>query len=202
MRMAGMARTLSTFRLKPGMPMPPIQLPDGQGTAHEFAPPADLPVLVAFVCNHCPYVIHLAPALGVLAREYAGRLRVIAISSNDVAAYPADAPEKMTEFAASHGWDFPYLYDETQEVAKAYGAACTPDFFLGDAQGKLFYGGQFDDTRPAKYTGVEVKPDGASMRGAINRLLSGDPPPTEVMPSMGCNIKWQPGKEPEWFAAG
>lgn len=194
-----MARTLSTHRLKPGMKMPGFTLPDAHGTLHSLDMAAGSPVLVAFVCNHCPYVVHLAGALSALARDHVGSLRVFAIGSNDVAAYPADAPEHMPGFAAAHGWDFPYLFDETQEVAKAYGAACTPDFFLGDANGMLFYAGQFDDTRPSKYTGVEVAPDGASMRDALRRLLAGGPPPEEVMPSMGCNIKWKPGMEPEWF---
>lgn len=152
--------------------------------------------LVFFACNHCPYVVMLAEILGVFGQELQEQgVGVVAISSNDVENYPQDGPEKMAEFARDRGWHFPYLYDETQEVAKAYGAACTPDFFLFDAQDKLYYAGQFDDSRPKNGR----KPDGADLRAAVEGMLSGKEAPQESFPSSGCNIKWKPGNEPAYF---
>ncbi len=193
----GMAETPSTFALSPGSKAPPFKLQRAAGGGVDFASVAgERGTLVAFVCNHCPYVIHLAKELGEFAREIAGKgVATVAISSNDVENYPADAPEKMVEAAREWGWDFPYLYDESQEVAKAYGAACTPDFFLFDGNGELFYAGQFDDTRPKS----GQKPDGADMRVAVETMLAGKAPAASPKPSTGCNIKWKKGNEPPYF---
>lgn len=192
-----MAETFSTFTLKPGDAAPDFTLPDAGGAAHSLdALAGPRGTLVVFACNHCPYVIHLATSLGGLAAELGRQgIAVVAISSNDVANYPQDAPEHMAAFAREHGWDFPYLYDEDQQVAKAYGAACTPDFFLFDGERKLFYAGQYDDTRP-KGGGV---PDGADLKAAVAGMLAGEPAPENPRPASGCNIKWKPGGEPAWF---
>ena len=192
----GMAETPSTFILEPGDPAPGFQLPDPSGAIHELSGllgPQGL--VVVFACNHCPYVVHLADRLGELAAEWQGRgVSTVAISSNDVENYPQDAPNLMAEFATRHGWDFPYLYDATQEVAKQYGAACTPDFFLFDRAGRLYYAGQFDDSRPKNGQTA----DGSSLAVAVNALLEGRAAPAAV-PSTGCNIKWKPGGEPPYF---
>lgn len=153
-------------------------------------------VLVVFMCNHCPYVIHVAPELKRIADDYAQQgIAVVGISSNDAAAYPDDSPEKMVIEKAQRGYNFPYLYDETQQVAKAYGAACTPDFFLFDGDKRLFYRGQMDDTRPKQ----GVDPNGQDLRAALDALLAGQAAPETQKPSIGCNIKWQPGNEPDYF---
>jgi thiol-disulfide isomerase/thioredoxin len=152
-------------------------------------------LVVAFVCNHCPYVVHLADALGTLAAELAAQeVATVAVNPNDAERYPADAPAAMAAFAAKHGWRFPYLVDETQAVAKAYGAACTPDFFLLDAQGKVFYTGQFDDSRPRS----GLRAHGGDLSEAVRRMLQGEVPLARPYPSSGCNIKWKPGNEPGW----
>jgi peroxiredoxin len=152
-------------------------------------------LLVAFICNHCPYVKHLIGGFVTFARDYAPRgLAVVAISSNDAASYPDDAPEELARTAKAKGFTFPYLYDESQEVAKAYQAICTPDFFLFDPQRKLRYRGQFDGSRP----GYSVPVTGADLRRATEALLQGDPVPPEQKPSIGCGIKWKRGQEPDW----
>jgi len=151
------------------------------------------PVLVAFICNHCPYVIHIAEALADFARAYQDKgLSIVAINANDVANYPDDSPEKMIAMSQQYGFTFPYLFDETQTIAQAYQAACTPDFFMFDAQHKLYYRGQFDSSRPRNDELVT----GADMRVAADLLLAGSPPPKEQLASLGCNIKWKPGNEP------
>ncbi|MBB5349841.1 peroxiredoxin [Haloferula luteola] len=192
-----MAETPSTFLLKSGEPAPCFALPDATGREHrldEVSGPRG--TLVVFVCNHCPYVVMLASALGSLADEWKTRgIGVVAITSNDVENYPQDGPEYMGDFASKHGWNFPYLYDATQEVAHAYGAACTPDFFLFDGEGALFYAGQFDDSRPKN----EIPPSGNDLSAAVDALLSGAEPPSPARPSTGCNIKWKKGMEPESF---
>lgn len=153
-------------------------------------------VLVMFICNHCPFVKHIASELANLARDYQPKgVGIVAINSNDVAKYPDDAPEKMAEEKKLRGYTFPYLFDETQEVAKAYRAACTPDFFLFDGDMKLVYRGQLDDSRPD--SGIPVT--GKDLRAAIDALLTGEPIPEPQKPSIGCNIKWKPGSEPEYF---
>ncbi|MEM6910604.1 MAG: thioredoxin family protein [Verrucomicrobiota bacterium] len=194
-----MAEVQSTFSLKPGDAAPAFALPDPRSEREWSlqALEAGQPFLIAFVCNHCPFVVHLAEALGEFAREVAGQgVATIAISSNDVENYPQDAPEKMVQFARVSGWDFPYLFDEDQAVAKTYGAACTPDFFLFDGQGELFYAGQFDDSRPR---GGAAKVTGKDLRAAVNALLAGQKVPSPVYPSSGCNIKWKKGNEPAYF---
>lgn len=179
--------------------MPAFALPDAWGDVHvseRLSGPKGC--LVVFACNHCPYVVHLADVLGVMAAEYLGAgVATVAIVSNDLEAYPQDGPEPMKAFAAAHGWAFPYLIDETQEVALAFGAACTPDFFLFDAGGCLAYAGQFDGTRPSS----KESPDGLDLREAVRRMLSGDAMPDGV-PASGCSIKWKPGKQPEWWNKG
>jgi peroxiredoxin len=152
--------------------------------------------LVAFICNHCPYVKHIRSGLAQLARDYVSRgVSIVAISSNDVENYPQDSPRKMAEEAKAAGYIFPYLYDETQDVAKAYRAACTPDFYLFDGGQRLAYRGQFDDSRP----GNNVPVTGKDMRAALDALLAGKPVPASQKASIGCNIKWKPGNEPEYF---
>ena len=150
-------------------------------------------LLVMFICRHCPYVGHVRPGLTQLGRDYADRdIGIVAISANDPEAYPMDAPESLAEEAAEAGYTFPYLFDETQEVAKAYAAGCTPDFFLFNADRKLVYRGQFDSTRP----GSGEPPTGGDLRAAIDAVLADRPAPEDQRPSMGCSIKWRPGNEP------
>ena len=154
--------------------------------------------LVMFICNHCPFVKHVADQLAQVGCEAIGRgIGVVAISANDVATHPADSPEQMVREAEERGYPFPYLYDESQEVAKAYKAACTPDFFLFDPYRRLVYRGQLDDSRPGN--GVPVT--GHDLRQAIEALVAGRSPVAEQRPSIGCNIKWKPGNEPEFFRA-
>lgn len=195
-----MSEVLSTFRLRPGDPAIHFTLPDADGAWWESGSLTGLHgLLVVFACNHCPFVIHLADALGDLAREIAAQgVHTVAINPNDAEKYPQDAPEAMRSFAAEHHWDFPYLIDETQEVAKAYGAACTPDFFLLRADGRLFYAGQFDDSRPR--SGQEAH--GGDLREAVRRMLDGEEPLARPYPSSGCNIKWKPGNQPDWWNSG
>jgi peroxiredoxin len=152
-------------------------------------------LVVMFICNHCPFVKHIREELASIGREYASRgVGVVAISSNDVDNYPDDSPAKMGEEASEAGYTFPYLYDATQEVAKAYRAACTPDFYVFDADMKLVYRGQLDDSRPGN--GIAVT--GSDLRGAIEALLTGSAPQADQKPSIGCNIKWKPGNEPDY----
>jgi peroxiredoxin len=153
-------------------------------------------LLVVFMCNHCPFVKHLAAPLAQFAHEYMLKnVAVVGISSNDVANYPADSPEQMVHEAEEQGYTFPYLYDETQDVAKAYRAACTPDFFLFDRDRQLVYRGQFDSSRPDN--GVPIT--GSDLRAAIDAVLAGKKPTDKQMPSIGCNIKWKAGNEPDYF---
>lgn len=194
-----MAQTPSTM-LALGTPAPPFRLPDIAGRPVTLEDFRDAPALVvAFICNHCPFVKHIRAGLASFARDFAGRgAAMVAISSNDAVRYPADAPARMAEEAASAGYTFPYLYDESQEVAKAYRAACTPDFYVFDRGRRLVYRGQFDDSRPGNGKPVT----GADLRGAVDAVLSGTPVKAEQWPSIGCNIKWKPGNEPEYYAAG
>jgi peroxiredoxin len=184
-----MVETLSTM-LPLGTKAPAFRLPDPQGrmvSSDEFASAPAL--LVAFICNHCPYVKHIQARFAEVAREYQARgVAVVAISSNDVESYPDDSPAKMAEESRRAGYTFPYLYDERQEVAKAYHAACTPDFFLFDRERRLVYRGQFDDSRPRSGRPVT----GADLRGAMDAVLEGRAVPAEQRPSAGCNIKWKP----------
>ena len=151
--------------------------------------------LIAFICNHCPYVKHLRAALAEFGRDYATKgVAMVAISANDAANYPEDGPAKMAAEAKAAGYPFPYLYDETQKVAKAYRAACTPDFFLFDRGRRLVYRGQFDASRPGN--GIPVT--GKDLRAAVEAVLKGTQPSPNQAPSMGCNIKWKSGNEPKY----
>jgi peroxiredoxin len=192
-----MARTPSTM-LALGTPAPGFALPDFDGRVHALADfDGAAALLVAFICNHCPFVQHLRHEFAAVAREYQPRgLAVVAINSNDVAAYPQDGPDAMRAEAAELDYVFPYLLDATQAVAKAYCAACTPDFFLFDAQRRLVYRGQFDHSRPGNGRPVT----GADLRAAIDATLAGRAPPAEQLPSLGCNIKWRKGNEPDYYA--
>jgi peroxiredoxin len=173
-----------------GTSAPPFRLPDAAS-----AKPVDLAdfkgsrvLLVAFVCNHCPYVKYILDGFVGFAREYQSRgLAVVAISSNDVAAYPADSPDEMAKLARANEFTFPYLYDESQAVARAYDAACTPDFFLFDGERRLIYRGRFDGSSPGNRQPVT----GADLRAAADAVLSGRSLPTQQMPSIGCGIKWK-----------
>lgn len=193
-----MARTPSTM-LPLGTIAPGFDLPSTEGGAVRLEDLGDAPaLLVMFFCSHCPFVKHIRAEVARFAREYAARgLAVVAINSNDIEKYPEDSPEKMAEEKAQEGYDFPYLFDETQEVAKAYRAACTPDFFLFDADRRLAYRGQFDGSRP----GNEVPVTGADLRAATDAVLSGASVPDPQVPSLGCNIKWKPGNAPDYFGA-
>jgi peroxiredoxin len=166
--------------------------PAGNWVSSEDFPGASA-LLVAFICNHCPYVKHVRPAFAALAKEYQARgVAVVGISSNDVVSYPDDSPEKMAEEIQLAGYTFPYLYDETQEVAKAYQAVCTPDFFLFDGDRRLVYHGQFDDTRPKSGRA----PTGVDLRAALDAVLAGRPVTSGQKPSVGCGIKWKAGNAP------
>jgi len=191
-----MAKTPSTM-LALGTHAPDFRLPDTDGRLVSRDDRAGAPgLLVMFLCNHCPYVQHLRSALADFARHYQAKgLAIVAINANDVASYPDDSPEKMKAERARCGYVFPYLYDESQAVAKAYAAACTPDFFLFDGARRLVYRGQFDDSRPGN--GVAVT--GKDLRAACDALLSGRPITDEQRPSIGCNIKWKAGNAPAYF---
>jgi peroxiredoxin len=180
-----------------GTPAPAFALPDtvtGRNVASsDFA--ASPLLLVAFICNHCPFVKHLLDGFVGFAREFGPRgVAVVAINSNDIVSYPADSPEEMAKTAKVKGFTFPYLYDESQAVAKSYEAVCTPDFFLFDRERRLAYRGQFDASRP----GGRVPVTGTDLRAACDALLGGKPLTQEQTPSIGCSIKWKSGQEPDW----
>jgi peroxiredoxin len=181
--------------LELGTPAPDFRLPDPAGRVcarDDFSKTE--PLLVMFLCNHCPYVKHIREGLARFGHDYADRVAMVAINSNDVSAYPDDRPEKMAEEARAAGYVFPYLYDETQSVAKAYHAACTPDFFLFDRDRRLVYRGQFDGSRPAN----DVPVTGADLRAAVDAVLARGAVDRDQRPSLGCNIKWRPGNEPSY----
>ena len=178
--------------LELGTGAPEFALPDADGMTHSMRDEATA-YLVMFICNHCPFVKHVADELARIGRDYGDRgVAVYAINSNDVDNYPADAPDKMKQEAELRGYSFPYLYDESQAVAKAYRAACTPDFFLYDGDRRLVYRGQFDGSRP----GNKIPVTGADLRAAADAVLTGAPVAAEQRPSIGCNIKWRPGNAP------
>ncbi len=191
-----MVRTPSTM-LPLGSPAPDFSLVNVDAQTVSLADFADAPaLLVMFLCNHCPYVIHVADHLALLAAEYMPRgVAIVGISSNDVANHPADSPEQMVAEAEARGYPFAYLYDDTQAVAQAYQAACTPDFFLFDGQQKLIYRGQLDGSRPKN----DIPVTGEDLRKALDAVLAGEAPSTDQQPSLGCNIKWKPGGEPDYF---
>lgn len=180
-----------------GTRAPEFRLPDTGGKQVSLSDFKAAPALVVmFICNHCPYVKHIRAGLAQLARDYLPRgVAVVGISANDVANYPDDSPANMAREARSAGYLFPYLYDETQGVAKAYRAACTPDFYVFDKDQRLVYRGQFDDSRP----GNNVPVTGTDLRAAVDAVLGGKPVSPTQKASMGCNIKWKPGNEPEYF---
>ena len=184
--------------LKLGTTAPDFSLPDTGGATVSRDDFAGAPALVVmFIANHCPYVKHVADELARLGRDYQDRgVAFVAISANDTEQYPDDGPKAMAEFARERGLTFPYLYDESQSVAQAYRAACTPDIFLFDAERKLAYRGQLDGSRP----GNDVPVDGADLRAALDAVLAGRDVPEPQQPSVGCNIKWKPGNEPDYFA--
>ncbi len=193
-----MANTASTM-LPLGTQAPPFQLPDPRGKIISSADFKDAPaLLIIFMCNHCPYVKHIQSQFSRLAKEYQARgVGIVGINSNDAENYPDDRPEKMAEEIERVGYTFPYLYDESQEVARAYRAACTPDLFLFDRNRRLVYRGQFDDSRPNNGRPVT----GADLRAALDSVLEGRQVSANQKPSMGCNIKWKRGNTPEYFAA-
>jgi peroxiredoxin len=185
---------VSSQMLPLGTPMPAFSLPDVTSSRSvSSAELAGKPAVVIFICNHCPYVKHIRGGLADFGRTCAERgVPMVAISSNDPTTYPDDAPDKMKSEAKEAGYPFPYLFDESQAVAKAFGAACTPDLYVFDAAGKLAYRGQFDDARPKNDRPVT----GADARRAIEALLTGQSPNADQKPSIGCSIKWKPGNEP------
>ncbi|MDZ7676482.1 MAG: thioredoxin family protein [Acidimicrobiales bacterium] len=188
-----MVKTESTM-VPVGTPAPEFNLPDPAGTTVSLHDYAGRPVVVAFVCNHCPYVKHIAADLPDVVSELESLgVGFVAINSN-ADTHPDDSPAAMTSFAREHGWRFPYLVDGSQEVAKDYRAACTPDFFVFGADHLLAYRGQMDDSRP---DGTAVT--GADLLAAARHVAAGEPVPEPHHPSMGCNIKWKPGNEPEYF---
>ena len=193
-----MALTPSTM-IPLGTRAPHFDLPNFDGDyvcIDQFKGGAGL--LVMFISNHCPFVIHLKEALAALGRGYTGVLPIVAIGSNDVDKYPVDGPAQMAIDAKKFGYTFPYLFDESQDVAKAYRAACTPDFFLFDADLRLTYRGQFDGSRP----GNDVNIDGGDLRRAIDTMLAGESSAADQRASIGCNIKWKPGNEPDYYDLG
>ena len=179
-----------------GTAAPDFRLPDTSGRIISLADLKGAPALVVvFMCNHCPYVKHLRGGLAQLARDYLPRgIAMVGINANDVAHYPADSPAHMAEEVQSAGYLFPYLFDESQQTAKAYHAACTPDFFLFDKGQRLVYRGQFDDSRP----GNSIPVTGKDLRAALEALLAGKNVALSQKPSIGCNIKWKPGNEPDY----
>ena len=191
-----MVLTPSTM-LPLGTMAPDFSLPNVDGRTVSLADLRGAPaLLVIFMCNHCPYVKHVANGLAALARDYQERgVAVVGISSNDVSTHPADSPEQMVAEVDARGYTFPYLYDETQEVAQAYRAACTPDFYVFDKDQKLAYRGQMDGSRPE--SGIPV--NGQDLRAALDAVLAGKAPPADQKPSIGCNIKWKKGSEPDYF---
>ena len=191
-----MALTPSTMLLL-GTTAPDFKLSDTGGNTVSLADFKDkTALLVIFMCNHCPYVIHIRAGLAQLARDYMPKgVAIAGINSNDVANYPADSPAKMRDEVKSAGYLFPYLYDETQAVAKAYRAACTPDIFLFDRGRRLVYRGQFDASRPGN--GIPVT--GKDLRAALDAVLAGKPTSEFQVPSMGCNIKWKAGNQPDYY---
>jgi peroxiredoxin len=180
-----------------GTSAPEFSLPDTEGNLVSLSDYAGKKaLLVIFMCNHCPYVKHVAGALKALSDQYiADGVGIVAISSNDAENYPDDSPAAMAKEKAERGYQFAYLYDEDQSIAQAYAAACTPDFFLFDGEMKLAYRGQLDSSRPEN--GIAVT--GEDLRGAIDAVLAGESPDNHQTPSLGCNIKWKEGNQPQYF---
>lgn len=176
-----------------GTQAPMFTLPDPDGTLHSLNEDAPA-TLIMFLSNHCPFVVHVCEELARIGTEYGARdVAIYGINSNDVVSYPADHPDRMKEKAAAWGYTFPYLFDESQEIAKAYRAACTPDFFVFDAEHKLVYRGQLDDSRPGNGQPI----DGHDLRAALDAVLASETPAADQKPSIGCSVKWITGNEPE-----
>jgi peroxiredoxin len=192
---SGMALTSSQM-LPLGTAAPDFSLPDTNGAIVSLANFKDAPaLLVMFICNHCPYVRHVAGGIAKLARDYQKNgVAVVGINANDAGNYPADSPAMMRQEIKRAGYSFPYLYDESQAIAKAYRAACTPEFYLFDKERRLVYRGRLDGSTP----GNDVSTTGAELRGALDALLAGRTVPPDQKPSVGCNIKWKPGDEPDF----
>ncbi len=188
---------VNSTMLELGTSAPDFVLPDAHGKQYRLADFADAEALVvAFICNHCPFVKHLRKELAAFGRDCAAKnVAMVAINANDIVAHPADAPEHMRDEVKNFGYVFPYLYDESQEIAKIYRAACTPDFYLFDEDRKLVYRGQFDGSRPSSDLAVT----GRDLRAAVDGLLAGRAPIADQTPSIGCNIKWKPGNEPAYY---
>jgi peroxiredoxin len=181
--------------LELGTTAPAFSLPDPDGERHSLADGANA-YLVMFICNHCPFVKHVCEELARIGQDYGKRnVAIYAINSNDIEKYPADGPAEMKREAATHGYAFPYLLDEDQSIAKAYRAACTPDFFVFDGSRRLVYRGQLDDSRPSNDKAVT----GNDLRVALDAVLAGNAVDERQVPSIGCNIKWIPGNEPDYF---
>jgi peroxiredoxin len=183
--------------LELGTPAPEFTLPepatDEQVSLSDFT---GQPLLVIFSCNHCPFVLHILDSLVEVITAFQGKgISCVMINSNDVEGYPDDSPDKMIELASERAFSFPYLYDQSQQVAQDYRAACTPDLFLFDRNHRLYYRGQFDGARP----GNDVAVTGADLSAAMSALLAGQTAPSQQLPSLGCNIKWRAGNEPEYF---
>jgi peroxiredoxin len=178
-----------------GMAAPDFALPDTEGAIVRRDDFAGRPLLVMFICNHCPFVVHLKSALAEFGREFGDRVAIVGINANDPVSHPADAPGTMGVERARAGWTFPYLFDETQAVASAYAAACTPDFFLFDAKHRLAYRGRFDESTPGNRKPIT----GADLRAAVEAVIEGQPPVEPQVASMGCNIKWRKGNGPRTF---
>jgi peroxiredoxin len=188
----------SSLMVPLGTPAHDFELPAADGTTVKLADLDGRALLVMFLCNHCPYVRHVEAELGKAAAEYAGRgVAAVGICSNDLDAYPDDGPAGMADQARRAGWEFPYLLDEDQQVAAAYRAMCTPDLFVYGADRRLAYRGAFDDSTPRNGQPVT----GALLRGALDRVLAGEPVPEPHRPSMGCSLKWRPGNQPSWLLA-
>lgn len=195
-KQSNMALTESTM-LELGTPVPDFDLPDPAGERVRLRDFADAEgLIVAFICNHCPFVKHIREEVAAFAKEYMQHnIAMVAINANDVSSHPADAPEQMREEAETLGYGFPYVYDESQETAKAYRAACTPEFYLFDKERKLVYRGRFDGSTPSNGEPVT----GNELRRATDAVLAGNTADPDQRPGIGCNIKWKPGNEPDYF---
>lgn len=181
--------------LETPLPRPELRHPDG--ALFDWASLDNRPLAVAFLCNHCPFVQHVLPVFSSLTRNFAGSIQFVAINSNDEVHFPQDGPVEMQRLKEREDWTFPFLFDGSQEAAKAFQAACTPDFFLFGKNGTLVYRGQFDQSRPGN--GIAVT--GSDFRLAIENELLGNAPLMNQLPSLGCNIKWKPGNEPDYFGS-
>ena len=190
-----MARTPSTM-LKLGTQAPEFTLLEpASGSQVSLDDFKDSPLLIVFSCNHCPYVLHIIDSFVSMANSYLDKgLSTVWINANDVEHYPDDSPEKMVQLVRDHGFKFPYVYDQTQQVAQAFQAACTPDFFLFDSAHRLVYRGQYDASRPGNNEPVT----GHDLKLAIDALLAGNPVTEDQLPSLGCNVKWKAGNEPDY----